>query len=85
MILGSDSHSRYGALGTMGFGEGGPELVKQLLGRTYDIPSPEVVLLCDREYKERCGTEDVALAMVAALFKPGTVKKQNSGIYRPRT
>ena len=43
MILGSDSHTRYGALGTMAMGEGGPELVKQLLNQTYDIPMPEVV------------------------------------------
>ena len=77
MILGSDSHSRYGALGTMGFGEGGPELVKQLLGRTYDIPSPEVVLCyVTGNTKRGVGPEDVALAMVAALFKPGTVKNK---------
>lgn len=77
MILGSDSHSRYGALGTMGFGEGGPELVKQLLGRTYDIPSPQVVLCyVTGETKRGVGPEDVALAMVGALFKPGTVKNK---------
>lgn len=77
MILGSDSHSRYGALGAMGFGEGGPELVKQLLGRTYDIPSPEVVLCyVTGETKRGVGPEDVALAMVGALFKPGTVKNK---------
>ena len=71
MILGSDSHSRYGALGTMGFGEGGPELVKQLLGRTYDIPSPEVVLCyVTGNTKRGVGPEDVALAMVAALLSP---------------
>lgn len=77
MILGSDSHSRYGALGTMGFGEGGPELVKQLLGRTYDIPAPEVVLCyVTGETKRGVGPEDVALAMVGALFKSGTVKNK---------
>ena len=45
MILGSDSHTRYGALGTMAIGEGGPELVKQLLGRTYDVQRPEVIAI----------------------------------------
>lgn len=84
MILGSDSHSRYGALGTMGFGEGGPELVKQLLGRTYDIPSPEVVLCyVTGNTKRGVGPEDVALAMVAALFKPGTVKTKFWNLQAP--
>ena len=45
MILGSDSHTRYGALGTMGFGEGGPEIVKQLLGDPYELPEPRVILV----------------------------------------
>ena len=55
MILGSDSHTRYGALGTMACGEGGPELVKQLLGRTYDIDMPQVVCnLSDRKACKGC-------------------------------
>ncbi|MBO6002752.1 MAG: hydratase, partial [Mailhella sp.] len=63
MILGSDSHTRYGALGTMGFGEGGPELVKQLLGRTYDVNAPEVVLVYLTGKPPRgVGPHDVALA-----------------------
>lgn len=77
MILGSDSHSRYGATGTMGFGEGGPELVKQLLERTYDIPAPEVVLcyLSGRP-KQGVGPEDIALAIIGATFRDGTVKNR---------
>ncbi|MBP3731296.1 MAG: hydratase [Mailhella sp.] len=77
MILGSDSHTRYGALGTMGFGEGGPELVKQLLGRTYDIPSPEVVLVwLENSPRPGVGPQDVALALIAAVFKSGAVKNR---------
>ncbi|HOS19132.1 MAG TPA: aconitase family protein, partial [Clostridia bacterium] len=65
MILGSDSHTRYGALGTMGVGEGGPELVKQLLNNTYDVPVPEVVLVyLTGKPKKGVGPHDVALALV---------------------
>lgn len=77
MILGSDSHTRYGALGTMGVGEGGPELVKQLLCDTYDIKSPEVVLVyLTGEPKHGIGPHDVALALVGATFKDGFVKNK---------
>lgn len=77
MILGSDSHSRYGALGTMGFGEGGPELVKQLLERTYDIPAPEVVLCYLTGKPPRgVGPLDIALSIIGATFKNGVVKNK---------
>ncbi len=77
MILGSDSHTRYGALGTMGVGEGGPELVKQLLGRTYDLPWPEVVAVyLEGAPRPGVGPQDVALALVRALFREGTVKNK---------
>ena len=70
MILGSDSHTRYGAMGTMAVGEGGPELVKQLLGRTYDIRRPEVVaVLLKGDVRPGCGPQDVALAIIGAVFK----------------
>ena len=77
MILGSDSHTRYGPLGTMGVGEGGPELVKQLLGKTYDIAYPEVIAV----YLEGTpawgvGPQDVALALIKAVFKAGYVKNK---------
>lgn len=77
MILGSDSHTRYGALGTMGFGEGGPELVKQLLGKTYDIAYPEVVAvyLAGRP-RPGVGPQDVALAIIGAVFQDGFVKNK---------
>ena len=75
MILGSDSHTRYGALGTMGVGEGGPELVKQLLRNTYDISMPEVVLVyLDGKPKKGIGPHDVAIALVGATFSSGFVK-----------
>ena len=77
MILGSDSHTRYGALGTMGVGEGGPELVKQLLRDTYDIKSPEVVLVyLTGEVKRGIGPHDVAIALVGATFANGFVKNK---------
>lgn len=77
MILGSDSHTRYGALGAMGFGEGGPELVKQLLGRTYDLAQPEVVAVClEGAPRPGVGPQDVALALIKAVFKKGTVKNK---------
>jgi len=74
MIIGSDSHTRYGALGTMGIGEGGPELVKQILQKTYDIPYPEVVAVyLSGKPRPGVGPQDVALAMIAAVFKEGFV------------
>ncbi len=77
MILGSDSHTRYGALGTMGVGEGGPELVKQLLKDTYDIKAPEVVLVyLTGKPRKGIGPHDVALALVGATFKQGFVKNK---------
>ena len=77
MILGSDSHTRYGALGTMAVGEGGPELVKQLLGQTYDISRPGVVAvyLTGRPAKG-VGPQDVALAIIGAVFKNEYVKNK---------
>ena len=72
MILGSDSHTRYGALGTMAMGEGGPELVKQLLKRTYDIRMPGVVAVyLTGEPCPGTGPQDVALAIIGAVFKNG--------------
>ena len=77
MILGSDSHTRYGALGTMAMGEGGPELVKQLLSQTYDIDMPEVVAIyLHGEPVHGVGPQDVAIALIGALFKNGTVKNR---------
>ncbi|MCR5831538.1 MAG: hydratase [Lachnospiraceae bacterium] len=77
MILGSDSHTRYGALGTMAMGEGGPELVKQLLGRTYDINRPEVVAVyMTGEPLPGVGPQDVALAIIGAVFDKGYVKNK---------
>ncbi len=77
MILGSDSHTRYGALGTMGVGEGGPELVKQLLKNTYDIKAPEVVLVyLTGAPKRGIGPHDVAIALVGATFGNGFVKNK---------
>ncbi|MGI6450443.1 MAG: hydratase [Desulfitobacteriia bacterium] len=72
MIMGSDSHTRYGALGTMGFGEGGPELVKQILRQTYNLKYPEVlaVYLAGRP-RPGVGPQDVALALIGAVFKKG--------------
>lgn len=75
MILGSDSHTRYGAIGTMAIGEGGPELVKQLLGRTYDINSPDVVAVhLTGNPTLGVGPQDVALAIIGAVFANGFVK-----------
>ena len=74
MILGSDSHTRYGALGCMAFGEGGPELVKQLLGRTYDIDMPKVIAIhLKGKPSHGVGAQDVALALIGAVFKNGYV------------
>ena len=77
MILGSDSHTRYGALGTMGVGEGGPEIVKQLLRNTYDIAAPEVILVWLTGQPPRgVGPHDVAIALCGAVYKNGFVKNK---------
>ena len=77
MILGSDSHTRYGALGTMGVGEGGPEIVKQLLSNTYDVAMPDVVLVY-LTGKPACGVgpQDVAIALCGAVYDCGFVKNK---------
>ena len=75
MLLGSDSHTRYGAYGTLAVGEGGPELVKQLLCKTYDISYPRVVgVHLTGKPRAGVGPQDVALALIGATFKQGTVK-----------
>lgn len=77
MILGSDSHTRYGALGTMAVGEGGPELVKQLLDRTYDIKYPDVVAInLKGKPRHGVGPQDVALTIIGEVFKSGFVKNK---------
>ncbi|HBR1814964.1 TPA: hydratase [Klebsiella quasipneumoniae] len=77
MILGSDSHTRYGALGTMAVGEGGGELVKQLLGNTWDIDYPEVVAVyLTGKPAAGVGPQDIALALIGAVFKKGYVKNK---------
>ncbi len=77
MILGSDSHTRYGALGTMGIGEGGPELVKQLLRNTYDIAAPQVILVwLTGTPPQGVGPHDVAIALCGAVYKNGFVKNK---------
>ncbi len=77
MILGSDSHTRYGALGTMAMGEGGPELVKQLLNQTYDIDRPGVIAVyLTGEPIKGVGPQDVAIALIGAVFANGYVKNK---------
>lgn len=77
MILGSDSHTRYGALGTMAIGEGGPELVKQLLNRTYDIKMPGVVAIyLTGKPQKGVGPQDIALAIIGAVFENGYVNNK---------
>ena len=77
MILGSDSHTRYGCYGTLGVGEGGGELVKQLLKNTYDIAAPEVVLVwVTGSVPHGIGPHDVALALVKETFPEGFVKNK---------
>ena len=77
MILGSDSHTRYGALGTMAIGEGGPELVKQLLSKTYDIDMPGVVGVYLKGAPQKgVGPQDIALAIIGAVFDRGYVKNK---------
>ena len=77
MILGSDSHTRYGALGVMAVGEGGPELVKQLLGKTYDVADPQkIAVWLEGAPRPGVGPQDVALALIAAVFSNGFVKNK---------
>lgn len=77
MILGSDSHTRYGALGTMAIGEGGPELVKQIIGKTYDVAYPDVIAInLKNAPRKGVGPQDVALAIIGAVFKCGFVKNK---------
>ena len=77
MILGSDSHTRYGALGTMAMGEGGPELVKQLLSKTYDINMPQVVgVYLKGKLQKGVGPQDVALAIIGEVFANGYVNNK---------
>lgn len=77
MILGSDSHTRYGALGTMAIGEGGPELVKQLLGQTYDVACPEVVAVrLTGEPVKGVGPQDIALTIIGEVFDRGYVNNK---------
>ena len=77
MILGSDSHTRYGALGTMAVGEGGGELVKQILGQTWDIPYPEVVAVyLDGKPNPGVGPHDVAIAIISAVYENKCVKNK---------
>lgn len=77
MILGSDSHTRYGALGTMAIGEGGPELVKQLLSKTYDVKYPDVIAVkLTGNVRKGVGPQDVALALIGEVFKSGFVKNK---------
>ena len=77
MVMGSDSHTRYGALGTLGVGEGGGELVKQLLNRTYDLEEPEVIAVwLEGTVRHGVGPQDVALALIGAVFESGFVKNK---------
>ncbi len=77
MILGSDSHTRYGALGTMAIGEGGPELVKQLFSRTYDVDMPEVIAVnLTGDVRPGVGPQDVALAIIGAVYNNNYVKNK---------
>lgn len=77
MILGSDSHTRYGAMGTMAIGEGGGELVKQLLCDTYDVACPQVIAIyLDEKPNPWVGPQDIALAIIGAVFKNGYVKNK---------
>ena len=77
MVLGSDSHTRYGSLGCMGVGEGGGELVKQLLRNTWDINAPEVVLVwLEGKPRHGVGPHDVAISLVKAVFETGVVKNK---------
>ncbi len=84
MILASDSHTRYGALGTLGVGEGGPELANQLLGRTYNIAYPHIVgVYLTGKPQNGVGPQDVALALIRATFKSGFVKNKIMEFFGP--
>ncbi len=84
MVLGSDSHTRYGAYGCMAIGEGGPELARQLLKKTYDIAYPKVVAIyLTGAPRPGVGPQDVALALVKATFKAGTVKNAVMEFFGP--
>ena len=84
MILASDSHTRYGALGAISIGEGGPELVKQLLCKTYDIKYPRVVAVyLENAPRAGVGPQDVALAIIGATFKKGIVKNSVMEFFGP--
>ena len=84
MILGSDSHTRYGSLGTMGIGEGGGELVKQLLSQTYDIPYPRIVgVYLSGKVRQGVGPHDVSLALTKAVFDNGFVKNSVLEFFGP--
>lgn len=84
MILASDSHTRYGALGSISIGEGGPELVKQLLSKTYDIKYPRVVgIYLENAPRAGVGPQDVALAIIGATFKKGIVKNSVMEFFGP--
>lgn len=84
MIIGSDSHTRYGAYGTMAIGEGGPELVKQLLNRTYDVDLPPVVgIYLTGSPRPGVGPQDVALAIIEKTFNAGTVKNAVMEFFGP--
>ena len=84
MILGSDSHTRYGAYGCLAIGEGGPELARQLLNKTYDIAYPRVVAIyLTGAPRPGVGPQDVALALVGATFKAGTVKNAVMEFFGP--
>jgi aconitate hydratase len=77
MLLGSDSHTRYGALGALAVGEGGPELVKQLLSKTYDINMPEIIAVrLKGKLRKGVGPHDVALVLIREVFKSGFVKNK---------
>ena len=84
MILGSDSHTRYGAYGTMAIGEGGPELARQLLQKTYDIAYPKVIAIyLTGAPRPGVGPQDVALALIGATFKEGVVKNSVMEFFGP--
>ena len=84
MILGSDSHTRYGALGTMAMGEVGPELVKQLLSKTYDIAMPGVIAIyMTGAPQPGVGPQDIALAIIGAVFANGYVKNKGMEFVGP--
>ena len=84
MIIGSDSHTRYGAYGTLAVGEGGPELARQLLGKTYDIAYPRVVAIyLEGAPRPGVGPQDVALAIIGATFRQGYVKNSVMEFFGP--